>query len=66
MSFWEGRVHLGQREQMRTDEFKDTGVKRLFLAAVVPKTREKNHNQRQLIEALGMEGLEWGCQTFRM
>ena len=35
----------------------------MFIASVVPKTPENNHNRRQLIEALGMEGLEWGCTT---
>ena len=48
---------------MFKDRFKDTGVKSLFIAAVVPKTPENNHNQRQLITALGMEGLEWACTT---
>ena len=45
------------------DKFKDSGVKRLFLAAVVPETPENNHNLCQLIHAMGMEGLEWGSTT---
>ena len=40
-------------------KFKDSGVKSLFLAAVVPGTPENHHNQKTLLDALGMEGLEW-------
>ena len=40
-------------------KFKDSGVKSLLLAAVVPGTPENFHNQKTMLEALGMEGLEW-------
>ena len=36
--------------------FKSSGVKKLFLAAVVPGVPENHFNQRALLEALGMEG----------
>ena len=39
--------------------FKSSGVKKLFLAAVVPGVPENHFNQRALLEALGMEGVEW-------
>ena len=39
--------------------FKDSGVKKLFLAAVVPGVPENHHNQKVLLNALGMEGIEW-------
>ena len=39
--------------------FKSSGVKKLFLAAVVPGVPENHHNQQVLLNALGMEGLEW-------
>ena len=44
-------------------EFKYSGVKRLFLASVVPETPENHHNQKQMLESIGMEGLEWGSTT---
>ena len=33
------------------------------MAAIIPETPENNHNQMQLLHALGMEGLEWGTTT---
>ena len=45
------------------DKFKDSGVKWLFLEAVVPETPENNHDQCQLIHAMGIEGLEWRSTT---
>ena len=59
----EGSSRATRKDELFKDKFKDTGVKRLFIAAMVPKTPENNHNQRQLIQSLGMEGLEWGCTT---
>ena len=59
----DGSVRNTRADELFKDRFKDSGVKRLFIAAVVPKTPENNHNQRQLLQALGMEGLEWGCTT---
>ena len=59
----EGSSRTTRKDGLFKNKFQDTGVKRLFVAAVVPKTPENNHNQRQLIQALGMEGLEWGCTT---
>ena len=38
--------------------FKYSGVKHLFLASVVPETPENHHNQKQMLESIGMEGLE--------
>ena len=57
------QIHFSD-DAFRKDKFKDTGVKSLFIAAVVPKTPENNHNQRQLITALGMEGLEWAVGMY--
>ena len=59
----EGTSRTTRSEELFKDKFKDTGVKRLFIAAIVPKTPENNHNQKQLIQSLGMEGLEWSCTT---
>ena len=39
--------------------FKSSGVKKLFLTAVVPGVPENHFNQKALLEALGMEGVEW-------
>ena len=41
--------------------FKDSGVKRLLIAAMFPVTPENHFNQSQLLKSLGMEGLEWGA-----
>ena len=41
-------------------EFKETSVKKLILAAVVPNCPENHHNIKQILKSLGMEGLEWG------
>ena len=38
--------------------FKSSGVKKLFLAAVVPGVPENHHNQKVLLKALGIERLE--------
>ena len=51
--------------QKRSDElfkgkFKDSGVKMLILAAAVPSCPENHHNQKEMLDALGIEGLEWG------
>ena len=32
----------------------------LILAAVVPACPENHHNQKQMLDALGVEGFEWG------
>lgn len=46
-------------EELFPKVFKSSGVKKLFLAAVVPCVPENHHNQGVLLQALGMEGLEW-------
>lgn len=53
-----GRKERG--DELFSDVFKDSGVKRLHLAAVIPACPENYHNQKAMLEALGMEGLEWG------
>ena len=42
------------------NSFKHSGVKKLLLAAVVTCCPENHHNQKTMIQSLGMEGLEWG------
>lgn len=51
-----------QRRSMELfrDKFKDSGVKMLILAAVIPSCPENHHNQKEMLNALGIEGLEWG------
>ena len=43
--------------------FKYSAGMRLFLTSVVPETPENHHNQKQMLESIGMEGLEWGSTT---
>ena len=47
-------------EELFRDKFKDSGVKKLLLAAVIPACPENHHNQKVMLDALGMDGLEWG------
>ena len=42
------------------NSFKDSGVKKLILAAVIPNCPENYHNQKNMLCALGLSGLEWG------
>ena len=53
-----GRTRRSQ--ELFKNTFKDSGVKMLLLAAVVPSCPENYHNQKTMLNALGMEGLEWG------
>ena len=53
-----GRKHRG--DELFNNIFKDSGVKKLQLAAVIPACPENYHNQKVMLESLGMEGLEWG------
>ena len=46
-------------DELFKDQFKDAGVKKLILAAVVPSCPENHHNQKVMLDALGMDGLEW-------
>ena len=46
-------------EELFKAKFKDSGVKKLLLAAIVPACPENHSNQRAMLDALGMDGLEW-------
>lgn len=47
-------------QELFKNSFKDSGVKMLLLAGVVPNCPENYHNQKAMLDSLGMEGLEWG------